>query len=69
MPGVSKWLVYKHKYFSKLKFWKLLSISEATFNLQNVNLLRNPNVNPQNGVGYKINNMYNINMKMFCFFK
>ena len=39
--------------FLKLKFWKLLSNSYATFNLENVNLLSNPSVNPQNGVAYK----------------
>ena len=33
--------------FLKLKFWKLLSNSLATFNLENVNLLSNPNVNPK----------------------
>ena len=32
---------------------KLLSNSEATFNLENVNLLSNPNDNPQIGVAYK----------------
>ena len=31
----------------------MLSNSKATFNLENVNLLRNPNVNPKNGVAYK----------------
>ena len=34
----------------KLKFWKLLSNSQATFNLENVNLLGNPNVNPKKRV-------------------
>ena len=38
--------------FLKLKFWKLLSNSRATFNLENVNLLSNPNVNLQNGLAY-----------------
>ena len=33
--------------WDKLKFWKSLSKS-GTFNLENVNLLSNPNVNPQN---------------------
>ena len=28
------------------------------FNIENVNLLSNPNANPQNGVAHKINNMY-----------
>ena len=41
--------------FLKLKFWKLLSNSQATFNLENVNLLGNPNVNPKNRVAYKKN--------------
>ena len=36
-----------------LKFWKLLSNSKATVNLENVNSLSNPNVKPQNGVAYK----------------
>ena len=36
MPGLSK--------------WKLLSNYEATFNLENINLLSNPNVNPKNRV-------------------
>ena len=36
-----------------LKFWKLLSNSKATFNLENVNLLSNPNVNSSNGVAFK----------------
>ena len=31
----------------------MLSNTEATFNLANVNLLSNPNVNPKNGVAYK----------------
>ena len=39
--------------FLKLKLSKLLSNSQATFNLENVNLLSNPNVNPKNGVAYK----------------
>ena len=30
----------------------MLRNSQATFNLENVNLLSNPNVNPQNGVAY-----------------
>ena len=34
---------------------KLLSNYWATFNLVNVNLLGNPNVNPKNGVAYKKN--------------
>ena len=38
-----------------LSNWKLLSNNEATFNLENVNLLSNPNVNPKNGVAYKKN--------------
>ena len=41
MPGLSK--------------WKLLSSSKATFNLENVNLVSNPNVNLKNGVAYKKN--------------
>ena len=36
--------------FLKLKFWKSLSNSQSTFNLENLNLLSNSNVNPQNGV-------------------
>ena len=32
--------------------WKLLSKSEATFYLENVNLQNNSNVNPKNGVAY-----------------
>ena len=39
--------------FLKLKFWKFLSNFLTTFNLQNVNLLSKPNVNPKNGVVYK----------------
>ena len=39
--------------FLKLKFCKLLSNSYATLNLENVNLLSNPNINPQNGVANK----------------
>ena len=35
-----------------LKFWELLSNSFATFSLENVNLLSNPNVNPKNGIAY-----------------
>ena len=38
---------------SLLKFWKLLGNYLATFNFENVNLLSNPNVKPQNVVGYK----------------
>ena len=34
--------------------WQLL----RNFNIENVNLLSNPNANPQNGVALKINNMY-----------
>ena len=34
--------------------WQLL----RNFNIENVNLLSNPNANPQNGVAHKINNMY-----------
>ena len=45
--------------FLKLKFWKL----QATFNLENVNLLSNPNVNPQNGVDYKKKRVINLNAK------
>ena len=41
MPGLSK--------------WKLLSNFQATFNLENVNLLSNPNVNPLNVVAKKNN--------------
>ena len=44
--------VFKTK-FLQFKIWKLLSNSKATFNLENVNLLNNPNVNPKNGVAYK----------------
>ena len=32
---------------------KLLSNSLATFNLENVNLLSNLNINPEDGVAYK----------------
>ena len=39
--------------FLKLKFWKLLSNPKATFNLEKVNLLGNPNINPKNGVSCK----------------
>ena len=39
MPGLSK--------------WKLLSNYSATFNLENINLQSNPNVNPKNQVAYK----------------
>ena len=52
--------------FLKLKFWKLLSNSLATFNLDNVNLL--PNVNPQNGVSCK-KNVYCHNYWIMCFKK
>ena len=41
--------------FLKLNFWKLLSNSKETFNIENVNLLSNPNPNPKNGVAYKKN--------------
>ena len=34
-------------------FWWLLSNSYATFNLENLNLLSNPNINSKNGVAYK----------------
>ena len=44
--------------FLKLKFCKLLSNSQATFNLENVNWLSNSNVNPKNGVAYKRKNVY-----------
>ena len=37
----------------KLKFWKLLSNSYATFDLENVNLIRNCNINSKVGVAYK----------------
>ena len=40
-------------YSLPLCLWKLLSNSYATFNLENVNLLSDPNVNPENGVAYK----------------
>ena len=36
-----------------LSNWKLLSNYQATFNLEKVNLLSNPNVNPKNGVAYE----------------
>ena len=39
--------------FLKLKFWILLSNSSAAVNLENVNLLSNPNLSPKNGVAYK----------------
>ena len=39
--------------FLKLIFWKLVSNYLATLNLENVNLLSKPNVNPKNGVAYK----------------
>ena len=44
--------------FLKLKFWKFISNSYCpkqllTFNLENVSLLTNPNINPKNGVAYK----------------
>ena len=41
--------------FLKLKFWKLLSNSYCPeqLNLENVNLLSNPNVNPKNVVTYE----------------
>ena len=39
--------------FLKLKFWKLLSNSPATFKLERVNLLSNANVEPENGIAYK----------------
>ena len=38
--------------------WKLLSNFKATFNLENVNLLSNHNVNPKNGVAYKNKKVY-----------
>ena len=38
-----------------IKFWKLLSNSKATVNLENVNSLSNPNVKPQNEVAFKRN--------------
>ena len=38
--------------FLKLKFWELLNNSWATFDLENENLLRNPNINFQHGVAY-----------------
>ena len=41
--------------FLKLIFWKLVSNYLATLNLENVNLLSKPNVNPKNGVAYKKN--------------
>ena len=31
---------------------KVLSNSYATFNIENVNMLGNPNINPMNGVAY-----------------
>ena len=40
------------KVVGQLKFWKLLSNSAVTFNVENVNLLSNPNVKPENGVAY-----------------
>ena len=39
--------------FLKQNFCKLLSNSQATFNLEHINLLSNPKVNPKNGVAYK----------------
>ena len=36
-----------------LKFWKLLSNSQITLNLENVNLLSKPHVKPHNGVACK----------------
>ena len=41
--------------FLKLKFWKLLSNSYCPeqLNLENVNLLSNPNVNPKNVATYE----------------
>ena len=36
--------------FLKLKFWKLLCSVQVTFNLENINLLSNPNVDHTNGV-------------------
>ena len=41
--------------YAGLSKWKLLSNYEATFNLENVNLLSNPNVNPKNRVAYEKN--------------
>ena len=38
--------------FLKLKFWKLLRNSSATFNHERVNLLSNPNAEPKNGIAY-----------------
>ena len=37
---------------------KLLSNSLATFNLENVNLLSNLNINPEDGVAYKKSVVY-----------
>ena len=44
--------------FLKLKFWKLLSNSSATFNLERVNLLSNANVERGNGIAYKKNPVF-----------
>ena len=33
----------------------MLSNSYRTFNLENVNLLSNPNINPKSGIAYKKN--------------
>ena len=43
--------------FLKLKFWKMLSNSYCPeqLNLENVNLLSNPNVNPKDVVTYEKN--------------
>ena len=46
--------------FVKLKFWKLLSNSKATFDPENVNLLKNPNVKHKNPVAYKKRVLRNI---------
>ena len=67
MPGLSKFFAFR-KYivaiytasvpdkFLKIKFWKSLSNSKTTFNVEKVeNLLRNANINPKNGVAYKKN--------------
>ena len=34
-------------------FWKLVSSSEVTFKIQNLNLLTKPNFNPKNEVAHK----------------
>ena len=44
---------YSRLYARPIKVEKLLSNSLAPFNLENINLLSNLNINPKNGAAYK----------------